>query len=325
MGRQANFATFPDFGIVFPKREAERSGLNYISLIRKPLQFGTGVGIYISKSERIMKLLPFTPTKLIVLLTLCFYTASTAVAAPIYNYSPSSATSRVVAASRATLTNRTVMTAKEQKVAALRAEKRMILVTAASIYQDMDLEDSGLSRTAFEYAWTGYYKLKKKGLLRRTGILTICDFSQSSSKERMYVIDVRNRRLLYHTFVAHGINSGGEFANSFSNQMESGKSSLGFYITTGTYSGFNGLSLRIEGVDKGFNDNAARRAVVIHGATYVSRRILNKYGVMGTTFGCPAIPDEMTTQIIPVVKNGSCFFIYYPSKKYLAQSPVLNS
>lgn len=254
---------------------------------------------------------PLTPAKLLLLLCFCFCTATAITAAPTYSPSASSA--------------HTATSTAQQKAAALRAEKRMILATANIIYQDMNLEDSGLSRTAFEYAWTGYYKLKKKGLLRRTGILTICDFSQSSSKERMYVIDVRNRRLLYHTFVAHGINSGGEFANSFSNRMESGKSSLGFYITTGTYTGFNGLSLRIEGLDKGFNDNAARRAVVIHGATYVSRRILNKYGVMGTTFGCPAIPDEMTTQIIPVVKNGTCFFIYYPSNKYLAKSPVLNS
>jgi hypothetical protein len=252
-----------------------------------------------------------TPAKLILPLCFCFYTAITVSAAPAYSPSASSA--------------HTVASSAQQKAAALRAEKRMILATAGSIYEEMSLEDSGLSRSAFVYAWTGYYKLKKRGLLRRTGILSICDFSQSSSNERMYVIDVHNRRLLYRTFVAHGINSGGEFANSFSNRMESGKSSLGFYITTGTYTGFNGLSLRIEGVDKGFNDNAARRAVVIHGATYVSRRILKKYGLMGTTFGCPAIPDEMSSQIIPVVKNGSCFFIYYPSKKYLAQSPVLNS
>jgi hypothetical protein len=211
------------------------------------------------------------------------------------------------------------------KAAAARAERRMILATAHSIYDDMSLEDSGLSRQAFEYAWTGFYKLRKKGLLRRSNILSICDFSQSSSNQRLYIIDVRNRRLLYHTFVAHGINSGREYANDFSNKMESGKSSLGFYITTNTYVGINGLSLRIQGMDKGFNDNAARRAVVIHGATYVSTRILHKYGVMGTTFGCPAIPDEMSTQIIPVVKNGSCWFIYYPSKKYLAQSAVLNS
>ncbi|MBS1660243.1 MAG: murein L,D-transpeptidase catalytic domain family protein [Bacteroidetes bacterium] len=235
------------------------------------------------------------------ILTLSIFTAALVKAAPINN------------------------TSANKAAAARKAEMKMILATAHSIYNEMNLEDSGLSQKAFESAWTGYYKLRKKGLLRKTGILSICDFSQSSSNQRLYVIDVRNRRLLYRTYVAHGINSGEEFANSFSNKMESCKSSLGFYITTRTYVGGNGMSLRIEGVDKGFNDNAARRAIVIHGATYVSKRILNKYGVMGTTFGCPAIPTEMTTQIIPVVKNGSCFYIYYPSKKYLQQSPVLNS
>jgi len=228
-----------------------------------------------------------------------------------------------------TVTTRTVNTTKSSRTAASkaakRAEMRMILATAAIIYNEMDLEDSGLSRKAFESAWTGYYKLKKKGLLRKTNILSICDFSQSSSNQRLYVIDVRNHRVLYRTYVAHGINSGEAFASSFSNRMESCKSSLGFYVTSTTYSGANGLSLRIDGLDKGFNDNARKRSIVIHGAGYVSVRVLHKYGVMGTTFGCPAIPTDMTTQIIPVVKNGSCFFIYYPSKKYLTQSRVLNS
>ena len=216
-------------------------------------------------------------------------------------------------------------TAAEAKAAALKAEMRMVKANAALLYAEMDLMDSGLSHSAFQSAFIGYYKLKKRGLLRRTHILTICDFSQSSSNQRMYVIDVRDRRVLYRTYVAHGINSGEEYASSFSNRMESCKSSLGFYITSSVYTGVNGLSLRIDGVDKGFNDNARKRSIVIHGANYVSLRVLHKYGVMGTTFGCPAIPSEMTTQIIPVVKNGSCFFIYYPSKKYLAASKVLNS
>lgn len=210
------------------------------------------------------------------------------------------------------------------KAIAARAEMKRVIRTATSIYNEMDLQNSGLSEKAFEYGWMGYYKLQKRGLLRKTNILTICDFSQSSSVERMYVIDVRSKKLLYRTFVAHGINSGEEYANSFSNSDESCKSSLGFYVTSNTYTGSNGLSLRIQGVDRGFNDHAARRNIVIHGATYVSLRILHKYGVMGTTFGCPAIPAEMTDQIIPVVKNGSCFFIYYPSQKYLTQSSVLN-
>src|SRR5579872_6177935 len=167
---------------------------------------------------------------------------------------------------------------KATALAAKKAEMRMVVATAATIYTDMDLVDSGLSIEAFRAAWIGYYKLKKQGLLKKTDVLTICDFSQASSKERMYVIDVRNRKVLYRTFVAHGINSGEEFASSFSNRMESCKSSLGFYVTSGTYTGSNGLSLRINGMDKGFNDNARKRAIVIHGAGYVSRHILQKYG-----------------------------------------------
>jgi L,D-transpeptidase-like protein len=219
---------------------------------------------------------------------------------------------------------RTAEAVSAERQAALKAEFQLFVIEAAYIYEDMDLAASGLSRKAFEYAWVGYHKLQKKGMIHKSGILSICDFSQSSSQERMYVIDVRNRKLLFRTFVAHGINSGEQFASSFSNSPESCKSSLGFYVTRKTYTGVNGLSLRIDGVDKGFNDMACQRNIVIHGAPYVSRRILEKYGVMGTTFGCPAIPTEMTGQIIPLVKNGSCFFIYYPSKKYLAQSSVLN-
>jgi hypothetical protein len=140
----------------------------------------------------------------------------------------------------------------------------------------------------------------------------------------MYVIDILNKKLLYRTYVAHGINSGKEYANSFSNRQNSYKSSLGFYITRQSYYGDNGLSLRIQGMDRGFNDLAGRRNIVIHGAPYVSTRILKKYGVMGTTFGCPAIPDDMSSRIIPVIKKGTCFFIYYPSRRYLAASSVLN-
>jgi hypothetical protein len=120
------------------------------------------------------------------------------------------------------------------------------------------------------------------------------------------------------------MNSGNEYACSFSNRRNSYKSSLGFYVTRQAYFGDNGLSLRIEGLDRGFNDMAGRRNIVIHGAPYVSTRILKKYGVMGTTYGCPAIPDDMSSKIIPVIKQGTCFFIYYPSQEYLERSSVLN-
>jgi hypothetical protein len=208
--------------------------------------------------------------------------------------------------------------------AARRAELRMITLEAFGIFDEMGLKDSGLSQKAFQYAFLGYRRLLKRKILHKSDVLSICDFSQSSGSKRMYVIDVRNRKLLYRTYVAHGISSGREYASSFSNTPESYKSSLGFYVTRNTYFGNNGLSLRIDGVERGINNKAFARNIVIHGASYVSERILHKYGVMGTTFGCPAIPEEMTRAIIPVLKNGTCFFIYYPSKKYLSGSSILN-
>ncbi|HTE30392.1 MAG TPA: murein L,D-transpeptidase catalytic domain family protein [Chryseolinea sp.] len=203
-------------------------------------------------------------------------------------------------------------------------ERTKAIRTALGIYQEMNLGASGLNEEAFEYAYVGYERLRKRHLLHKTTVLSVCDFSQASSEERMYVIDILNKKLLYRTYVAHGINSGKEYANSFSNRQNSYKSSLGFYITRQSYYGDNGLSLRIRGMDRGFNDLAGRRNIVIHGAPYVSTRILKKYGVMGTTFGCPAIPDDMSAKIIPVIKKGTCFFIYYPSRRYLAASSVLN-
>jgi hypothetical protein len=204
------------------------------------------------------------------------------------------------------------------------AERRMIALEASEMYATMQLKDSGLHEKALLYALLGYHRLLKRHMIKKTQVLSICDFSQSSGSKRMYVIDVRNKRLLYRTYVAHGINSGREYASSFSNSPESYKSSLGFFVTRNAYFGSNGLSLRIDGLEKGFNDRARQRSIVIHGAPYVSERILHKYGVMGTTFGCPAIPEEMASQVIPVLKNGTCFFVYYPSRRYLSRSRVLN-
>lgn len=214
--------------------------------------------------------------------------------------------------------------AAAQRAAARKAELKIIRLEANMLSAEMQLADSGLNEKVLEYALMGYHRLLKRHALHNTDILTICDFSQSSSLKRMYVIDMRTRRLLYRNYVAHGISSGGEFANSFSNAPESHKSSLGFYVTRNTYYGENGLSLRIDGMDRGYNTLAGERNIVIHGAPYVSERILHKYGVMGTTFGCPAIPEELTDQLIPLLKDGSCFFIYYPSKRYLQNSSILN-
>jgi L,D-transpeptidase catalytic domain len=214
--------------------------------------------------------------------------------------------------------------AKEIKELAHRVEVKMLINQAIQMYDSMGLARAGLDEEAFEYAWRGYHNLLNKGLIRKKNVLSICDFSQSSSRKRMYIIDVLHKRLLYRTYVAHGQNSGSEFATSFSNEQNSFKSSLGFYLTSRTYYGRNGLSLKIEGMDTGYNDLARKRNIVLHGCTYVGPAQLHKYGSLGTSLGCPAIPAGMSPQIIRAVRHGSCFFIYHPTKKYLEGSSILN-
>jgi len=129
---------------------------------------------------------------------------------------------------------------------------------------------------------------------------------------------------LYRTYVAHGQNSGNEYATSFSNEPDSYKSSLGFYITKRTYYGRNGLSLRIDGVDTGYNDMAGKRNIVLHGSSYATDKYMTSNGALGTSLGCPAIPSAVSPRIIRAVKNGSCLFIYHPTTAYLENSTVIN-
>ena len=214
--------------------------------------------------------------------------------------------------------------AAARRAAARQAKLKMIRMEAHILYEDLQLSSEGLDEKVLQYALKGYHRLLKRNEIQNPDILTICDFSQSSSQKRMYIIDLYAKKLVSRNYVAHGINSGKQFASSFSNTPESHKSSLGFYVTRNTYIGENGLSLRLHGFDRGFNTLASRRNIVIHGAPYVSDRILEKYGIMGTTYGCPAIPEELTRDLIPVLTGGSCFFIYYPSQRYLSHSSVLN-
>lgn len=194
----------------------------------------------------------------------------------------------------------------------------------SGLYTAIHLENYGLSKNAFDYALKGYNYLLKKNKITTAGYLTICDFSQSSRNKRLYVIDLENGRLLINTYVAHGRNSGGEFATRFSNRPESLESSLGFYVTEKTYFGEHGLSLKIKGVDKGFNDRAASRMIVLHGAAYAESNFLEHNKFLGRSFGCPAVPASESASIINIIKNGTCFFIYHPTAKYLNGSSILN-
>ena len=193
-----------------------------------------------------------------------------------------------------------------------------------AMYDSMQLKKYGLSEQAFEFAWKGYKQLSEHKRLENNEVLSICDFSQSSRRRRLYVIDIANMKLLVNTYVAHGRNSGGEYARSFSNSPESHKSSLGFYVTRQTYFGDHGLALKLDGLENGINDKAEARNIVIHGSKYVGPNYLRYNRINGRSFGCPAIPAKDTQKVIDIIKDGSCLFIYHPAKVYLTKSKILN-
>lgn len=192
----------------------------------------------------------------------------------------------------------------------------------STLYQSLELNTLGLSEDAFQYALKGYEYLKQTGKLENEKILSIVDFSLPSSQKRLFVLDMENGQLLYHTFVAHGRNSGKEYAKQFSNRPESFMSSLGFYVTKNTYFGKHGFSMRLEGEEKGINDNAMKRAIVMHSADYVDKKLISSQGYIGRSLGCPALPKEVYKPIISRIKDGSCLFVYSPGN-YVTQSPVL--
>lgn len=184
----------------------------------------------------------------------------------------------------------------------------------ASIYSQLNANNFSLPNyECFNTALNGFQLLKEKGLITKN-ILTLVDFSMSSNSKRLWVIDLEKNIVLFHTLVAHGRNTGEEFATNFSNQAESFQSSIGFYATGEIYKGKHGLSLKLDGLEKGLNDNARERAVVVHGADYVSESFIRQNKRLGRSQGCPAIPVEMNEKIINVIKNKSCLFLYHPSK-----------
>jgi hypothetical protein len=183
-----------------------------------------------------------------------------------------------------------------------------------------------LNEEVFFKALTGFENLKKAGLLNsESHLLTVCDFSMSSNTKRLWVIDMNEKKVLFNSLVAHGKNTGEEFATNFSNTESSLQSSLGFYITDATYDGDNGYSLRLLGMDKGFNDAAYKRAVVMHGADYVSEEFAAMHKRIGRSWGCPAIPKDLTQPIINTIKGRNCLFIYYPDQNYLSKSEWLKA
>lgn len=193
-----------------------------------------------------------------------------------------------------------------------------------SVYDSLRLNLTGLNRKAFEMAQKGFEKLREQGVILNDNIISIIDFSLPSTEKRLYVVDLKKYEVLYNTYVAHGRNSGKLNANSFSNKASSNKSSLGFYKTLGTYNGTHGLSLKLEGLERGINDNAFDRAIVVHGADYVNPSFVSKQGYIGRSLGCPAVMVKEAAPIIDAIKDGSCLFIYHPNSSYQHQSAILN-
>jgi len=190
------------------------------------------------------------------------------------------------------------------------------------LYKSLQTKTTLPSYEVFKKGIQGYLNLESCNKINKK-IITVIDFSLPSSVERLWVIDLNQKKILFNTLVAHGRNSGHINATSFSNTISSLQSSLGFYITNSTYIGKHGLSLLLEGVEKGINDNALARAIVMHGAAYVSHAFIKTNGYLGRSFGCPAVPEEVKEKLITDIAGGSCLFIYHNDNYYNRYSKLL--
>jgi len=202
------------------------------------------------------------------------------------------------------------------------SEKTVVAATE-SLFQCLSEPDLPLA--AFKSSIETYKRLEEEGQIINNRVITIIDFTKPSNLERLFVIDLVKGKVLYKSLVAHGENSGENYATSFSNNPESHQSSLGFYLTGKSFVGRHGNSLLLDGLEKGINDNARNRAVVIHGATYVSQGFIKSNGRLGRSFGCPALPEETVSEIIDTIQKKSLLFIYSSDRNYCNNSSFFNS
>ncbi|MBA2711563.1 MAG: murein L,D-transpeptidase catalytic domain family protein [Tatlockia sp.] len=176
-----------------------------------------------------------------------------------------------------------------------------------------------LNQKVLKLALTAYKKASDKGAVKKP-VLTVIDYSLPSNKQRMWVFDLGKEKLLYNTYVAHGRNSGMDTPKHFSNKNSSKETSLGTFVTRDTYIGHKGYSLNLQGLERGFNDNAFSRRVVIHGAWYVEPEFIKRSGRAGRSWGCPSIAQTLAKPVINSIKGGSVLFAYYPDSYYLSHS-----
>jgi len=210
-----------------------------------------------------------------------------------------------------TSANTAISTPKSSLPIASKTESRF-----AEVYRSLHSSQFTLPDfESFAQAFKGFEMLKEKGAVHKD-ILTLVDFSLSSNVKRLWIINMNTYEVIMNTYVSHGKNTGEEYAESFSNTDSSNKSSLGFYITGETYNGKHGLSLKLDGQEKGVNNNARRRGIVMHAADYVSESFIKANKRLGRSQGCPAVPAELSAEIIDLIKDKSCLFIYHPSRSF---------
>lgn len=176
---------------------------------------------------------------------------------------------------------------------------------AKNLYNEMKLNGL-INYQAFSQAIDGFNKTKNK----EKNILTIVDFSLPSTVKRMFVLDLDKKAILLQSYVAHGKNTGDLYAKSFSNKSNSNKSSVGLFLTEGSYNGRNGYSLRLNGLEKGVNDNAKKRNIVVHGADYANPKFIETSGRLGRSLGCFAVPESVNAEIINTIKGKSILYVY---------------
>ncbi len=188
------------------------------------------------------------------------------------------------------------------------------------IYNDADLKSKGLAFEVFRNGVIGFQNMKRQHLTSSDkNVLSIIDFTKSSSNKRLWIIDLKTKKVLFNTLVAHGRNTGEDKAIKFSNQPNSYMSSLGFYLTDATYFGKHGLSLRLSGMDGKYNSNAMERAIVMHGADYATADFVKRYGRLGRSLGCPAVPQEVSKEIIMAIKDKTVLYIHGNDSRYTSE------
>lgn len=205
------------------------------------------------------------------------------------------------------------------------AEEEMLLDLgsfAEDSYNHLGTKD--LFFKPYNLALRGYFQLLSKDLLRNPDYLTIVDMTKSSNEERMFIIDTHSWQVVHSSLVAHGMKTGDEYAQEFSNVEHSHQSSLGFFLTGEVYNGKHDMSLKLDGLEYS-NDKARERGVVIHAADYVGHDYIKENGRLGRSYGCPALPHNGYEGVVDKIKEGSCFFIYYPEKDYLKKSKFINA